>query len=994
MTRLQTLLNEIVYDDLPPGWNTFDLASFSRSKSLWEYQQVALQNALKALWKYYGEDAAAQAGLSEAEQEAGRKARFFQWYQDNSLPLEPELNLGRKRDNLLLLAPYYSIRGTLLPYEQLINRIGFWMATGSGKTLVIVKLLEVLYTLMQRRLIPRREVMLLTHREDLLQQLREHVSDYNSAGQIPHLRLRELREYPDARRVRSSLLERDELTVFTYRSDNLSDEQKERIIDFRNYDNHGQWYVLLDEAHKGDKEDSKRQHIYSILSRMGFLFNFSATFTDSRDILTTASEFNLASFIESGYGKHISLLKQENRAFRPGEDFTNEEKQRLVLQSLLLYTYIGKAHQALGAVAGRALYHRPLLLALVNSVNTDQADLKLFFRELARIARGEISPQALTAARLALRSELASSPPWLYEDGAFTLDAALLDSLNYRDVLIEVFNAETAGEIEVIARPSNTKELAFKLKSAAAPFALIKIGDISAWLKSDLAGYDLVKGFEDESFFARLNEEDSSINLLMGSRSFYEGWDSNRPNLITFINIGTGTEARKFILQSVGRGVRIEPLKGQRKRLASLHTAGVVEDALFQAARPYLPAIETLFIFGTKREALATIFEGLEQEKEKEEGQEISLAVNEPALAGMPLLVPYYREVSGRLLVEQRTPRKFELQEPETGLLQDYLEYLGDDRLLLARHNLDPKHIQLLHQTLDAPESYLNPNTTRRFGNLEILLPRLSQYFNLIPREVEGFRLLGDEIQHFQHIRVFLRDATALKEKIEAIQEYQDPAEAKKELRRKYKDGLIGDSEFDTAYSTLDRIKPAEEYEYQGQRLKIKFLARHYFLPLLVSDEEMIQYINRVIRVRSEVKFIEQLEAYLDGSDHLFRSYAWWLFSRADETLDQIVIPYYDPTQNKMRAFHPDFIFWLVKGNQYTILLVDPKGMNAAGYQHKIDGYKELFRTEAGGYRTFKHGEYSVRIALALYTDDANRAPQEYREYWYDHPKTLLERLG
>jgi len=29
------------------------------------------------------------------------------------------------------------------------------------------------------------------------------------------------------------------MNVFYYRSDNLSDEQKERIIDFRNYDDNG-----------------------------------------------------------------------------------------------------------------------------------------------------------------------------------------------------------------------------------------------------------------------------------------------------------------------------------------------------------------------------------------------------------------------------------------------------------------------------------------------------------------------------------------------------------------------------------------------------------------------------------------------------------------------------------------------------------------------------------------------------------------------------------
>ena len=129
------------------------------------------------------------------------------------------------------------------------------MATGSGKTLVIVKILELLWTLMQRGEIPVLDVMVLTHREDLIKQLRDHVSDFNSVGKTPHIQLRESREYPEAKRGMPSLFTKQEMTVFYYRSDNLSDEQKERIIDFKNYENNGKWYVLLDEAHKGDKDD-------------------------------------------------------------------------------------------------------------------------------------------------------------------------------------------------------------------------------------------------------------------------------------------------------------------------------------------------------------------------------------------------------------------------------------------------------------------------------------------------------------------------------------------------------------------------------------------------------------------------------------------------------------------------------------------------------------------------------------------------------------------
>jgi len=98
---------------------------------------------------------------------------------------------------------------------------------------------------------------------DLIEQHKRHVQEFNTSRNDLYIRLRELKEYSEAKRESPSLFGAREMTVFYYRSDNLSDEQKERIIDFRNYDDSGKWYVLLDEAHKGDKEDSKRQHISS-----------------------------------------------------------------------------------------------------------------------------------------------------------------------------------------------------------------------------------------------------------------------------------------------------------------------------------------------------------------------------------------------------------------------------------------------------------------------------------------------------------------------------------------------------------------------------------------------------------------------------------------------------------------------------------------------------------------------------------------------------------
>jgi type III restriction enzyme len=632
-THLQHMVEDIPDSSLPQAWADHDLEFFSHAKRLYEYQQQALRNALKALWKYYwGVESPLTPALSpllkggEGEGSGGihttrpLNQKFWQWYLDNGLSEDLTIQLKLLKPELAdLLREYYAdyidARTGKVAYEAFINRMGFWMATGSGKTLVIVKLIELLARLRRLGEVPPCDILFLTHRDDLIEQLKRHVDEFNASHSDTPIVLYELKEYAAVKRERRSLFQEGEIPVFYYRSDNLSDEQKEKIVDFRNYDNDGRWFILLDEAHKGDREDSKRQHIYSILSRNGFLFNFSATFTDPRDIATTVYNFNLSEYIRRGYGKHLLVLHQELRAFKDKEDYSPDEKRKLVLKALILLAYVRKAYEQKVISAGSGLYHRPLMLVLVNSVNTEDADLELFFRELEQIARQGIGEALWDTAKDELWRELGQSPTFLFEDDPIRVDPAIWDSLAPNDLCRYVFNADSWGEIEVLVRPSNRQEMAFKLKAANRPFALIKIGDISAWLKEKLSGYAIAERFDDESLFARLNADDSDINILMGSRSFYEGWDSNRPNVICYINIGTGTDAQKFILQSVGRGVRIEPIKNKRKRLLPLYNAGEVEQNLFQRLKDAVQPLETLFIFGTNRTALQTVLENLQKER-------------------------------------------------------------------------------------------------------------------------------------------------------------------------------------------------------------------------------------------------------------------------------------------------------------------------------------------------------------------------------------------
>ena len=339
---LQEMLESKRFEDLPLTWNSFDLEGFSKEKTLWDYQQDGIKNALKCLWKYY-KDFEEYHRRENLAVNLERKDKFYKWYEDNRLNKDLSIGIAKaKRQIRSLLTSYYPEEDGSIPYVNFINRMSFWMATGSGKTLIIIKLIQILRELVKAGEIPSNDILVLTHRDDLIEQFKRHISEFNASRNDFYIDIRELKEFPERKRGTDNLFKERELTVFYYRSDNLSDEQKEKIIDFRNYANNGQWYVFLDEAHKGDKEDSKRQHIYSILSQNGFLFNFSATFTDIRDIITTAFNFNLSEFIRKGYGKHISLLKQEIRAFKDEEDYNNEEKQKIVLKSLIVLTYINR----------------------------------------------------------------------------------------------------------------------------------------------------------------------------------------------------------------------------------------------------------------------------------------------------------------------------------------------------------------------------------------------------------------------------------------------------------------------------------------------------------------------------------------------------------------------------------------------------------------------------------------------------------------------------
>ena len=1065
---LQNIVEEISFENLPEKWQGFDFTRFSKDKTLFDFQRQALQNALKGLWLYYsplqkGWQSDGLTGylntppLRDTPLREGNflKHRLFKLYQNNDFLENFDYDLkkreGKKTAKYLLeYDKDYPAVDSKIPFAHFINRMSFWMATGSGKTLVIVKLIELLGRLIADKELPTGDILFLAHRDDLLDQFKNHIEEFNSFNFDTKITLKSLKDYESVKRENALALSKNEITVFYYRSDLISDEHKEKIVNFKNYDNGGQWYILLDEAHKGDKEDSKRQILYSILSRNGFLFNFSATFTDPRDFVTCAFNFNLSKFVEDGYGKHIYVSSAEIRAFRGRGDFSPIEKQKIVLKTLLLLTYINKyfekirevvntpsAHSPLqkgwqakpdgvfadtplqkgnspsvkgwqsDRIDGVVLYHRPLLLTLVNSVDVEKSDLELFFRELEKVARNEIRADLLEEAKNELIQEFSDNAKFVFEELDCVINAGLVSKLDYEDILKYVLNANTPGNIEVLKIPGNRQELIFRLMTAEKPFALIKIGDISGWLNDKLEGYEINESFENESYFKAINRDDSDINVLMGSRSFYEGWDSNRPNLILFVNIGVGSDAKKFVLQSVGRGVRIEPLKNQRRRFLNLYNEmttprqaspdtplqegntptrlhratplqeGNIEE-LFEKVKNLILPMESLFVFGTKAENLKEIIATLKAEKQdKNLGDAFIL---NPEAYKHTLLVPVYKTAE-RIFAEEKDPQKYPISREDFDITSQFYGFLGD-KIALAKYDCEVKVLKKAKESFKEKERYYDFSEKNSLFEPELILDRIFDYLGVKNKEFDKFKELENEIVHFKKVRFTDGEKyEEIKRKIEEIRHYP---ERQKELDKQY--GKIPRKEFERQMTLFEQ---AGNFEIKSQKIKIKYLANHYYLPVIVSETEKIDYINHIINVESEVIFVEQLEEYLTKPDNVFTHFDWWMFSKLDQTLDEVFIPYYNPKENNIANFKPDFIFWAQKGKRYLVLFVDPKGTEHADGYRKIDGYSRIFEIEKNGQkqsRDFSYNGFTINTKLLLKPRRGiAEVLENYKQYWFDN---------
>ncbi|WP_120803599.1 DEAD/DEAH box helicase family protein [Helicobacter pylori] len=894
-----------------------DFKSFDNNKELLDYQQQALINAFRMLVAYFRD-------FKES------KKAFYAFYQEHYA--FANCDFTHKKLNPLL-KNYFKVKNHCVSFENFINRLAFYMATGSGKTIVIIKLVELLSVAMGMDLIPKKNIMFFSANENLIKQFEKEIEKYNKdkdySKKIDFKNLKSVTHKDFHHAPKDFLMKK--IALFYYRADLMNDEEsKENLLNYKDYWDNGENYVILDEAHKGNKSESKRQAIFSLLSLKGFLFNFSATFTEESDLITSVYNLSVGEWVKLGYGKESVLLKKNNlNVFKDLKDLNDREKEIALLKALLLLG-MQKRYKIEG------YFHDPLMLVFTHSVNVQNSDAEIFFKTLARVIENDNGSDFIKA-KEDLLEEL-KKPEFLFSDGKdrgykVEIFKKSLKEMDFKGLKEEVFYASN-GHIEVIINPKNNQEIAFKLNTSDKVFCLIRIGDITEWIHEKLKSVKVVSknlSFKEESYFSQIDK--SSINILVGSRTFETGWDSTRPSVILFLNIGLDDDAKKLVKQSFGRGVRIESVKNQRQRLAYLE----IDHSIKKALKENAAMLETLFVIPTNYASLEAILK-IQKESEENKGEnrgswrEIKL---EKTRIEHALFVPCYRkeQTSALKLPESAS---FKMSKENFKDLKEYFNLMSEKHFILKHEIYDPKDYAQLKEMIQ--KERFKKVSTWHYKDLDYMISEIKGklYPNQKVPKDEFNTLDSEKIVHFKRIKVKAGKKEAL---IKTIQEVK---------------------EHDKTFKVDD-----------AELLKLK---EHYYTPLIKAKN--CDWLKHVVKVESEIDFLEELQDQ-ETMKTLRENYDFWAFSKIDEHLDNLFIPYIGEHIIE-RRFFPDFIFWLQKGGTQIICFIDPKGIKISDYQHKADAYK-LFKDKV--FSSKNDPNFKIKVVLKFY-GDKDEVADGYRDYW------------
>ncbi len=840
-----------------------------------------------------------------------------------------------------------------------LKKLAFWSATGSGKTLLMhINILQYQHYLkLHGREKQLNRIILLTPNEGLSLQ---HRDEFQLSG------------------MDAELFDKDGATLFSGTAIEIIDINKlretsgDKTVAVEAFESRN--LVLVDEGHRGasGSEIGHWMRMRNRLCEKGFSFEYSATFgqamkaSGNRDLEHEYAkcilfDYSYKYFYGDGYGKEYRILNLE--------DDSNEEHRRRYLTACLLAFYQQqKIFQEKNDEMRRFLLDKPLWVFVGGSVTkapskkdvSDVVDILLF---LAHFVKAQDESTRYLGQLLAGRSGLHDVNGKELFAGAFTYlgQRGMTGEAVFNDILSVLFNANVSAALHVRQLKGGggaEGEVALHIGGDNPPFGVINVGDPSALCKLCEKHTDALVVSDSEfaqSIFRRVNEADSEINVLIGSRKFSEGWSSWRVSTMGLMNIGKKEGSQ--IIQLFGRGVRLKGLNFSLKR--SHRIAGL-------RAPTDIERLETLNVFGIHADYMRQFKQYLEDE---------GLPSNEHRIE---FVLPVVKNLGQKKLktIRLKDGVDFKRQAPKPSLrtpdadfhrnrivadwypkIQAMASTRGQAQLqagVQEEHHFTAEHISFLDidslyfdiQQFKNERAWWNLNIPK--GEITRLLRDTNWYAIYIPCEEMEFRSF-EQVRHWQEIASTLlrkycdrfyktRKAEWEKDHLE----YRDLTEEDGNFINEYL-FLVDQSRKDIV-AKLEEIKEVIENgelrnsEFQG--LSSIMLGQHLYQPLVYVRNDLVE-VKPVSLNDGERDFVVDLQNLCTARKELFAGKELYLLRNMTRGRG---IGFFEAGN-----FYPDFILWLLVGERQYINFVDPKGLrNIRGVDDpKIAFHKTIKAVEA-----------------------------------------------
>lgn len=833
--------------------------------------------------------------------------------------------------------------------ESDLNKLAFWAATGSGKTLILhVNILQFQHYIKKyNKQKDFNRIILITPNEGLSKQHKEELELSNISAN--YFDKNSLSKAPVQLTMNTMQGTNQDFTVDIIEITKLAEEDGDKTVAVDAFETNN--LILVDEGHRGTSgsNDGKWITRRNAISSDGFCFEYSATFGQAvtkDEKLTqeyakcTLFDYSYKYFYGDGYGKEYQILNL-------ADDSDEERRNQYLTACLLTYFQQVILYKNKQREFAPFLLENPLWVFVGGSVNavrtenrkqvSDVVDILLFIKDF--VSNRQNSIEFLNNLLNGHDGFLDSRGLNIFENKfSYLLKQTYTGETLFSDILKEIFNSEqTEANLYIENLKGVDGEIGLRLGENEY-FGVINVGDNDNLIKlCDANGLITSSKEFSESLFHGINKVDSTINILIGSKKFTEGWSSWRVSTMGLMNIGKSEGSQ--IIQLFGRGVR---LKGANFTLKRSNEQDVIP---LHKVPEHIRFVETLNIFGVKADYMATFKEYLEKEGVPT-GDKIEFIL--PAISNLgnvshDLKMPRIKDgisfkKDGGTFVLGDVPDSFirrqiildlyskvDINESKS---RNAGEVHKDENNKLTAKELQFIDYQELYfeiQKFKNEKQYYNFSIP--FDMVKKIISNNSWYKLLIPNEEFEFTNF-DKVIKYQDIATRLmkkyleRFYNMKKDEWESnYREYVSIDEDDPNMVKEYKI-YIEESRQDIITKLEELKSKIDSGNYSippFYDIVTMDWTKHLFSPLISFEGDYGIKISPVQLNADEMIFVEDLKKYYEENTSFFNGKELYLLRNQSKGKG---VGFFQEA-----GFFPDFILWFIKDNKQYITFIDPKGI-------------------------------------------------------------------